>query len=396
MAAFFSSLLSRVPSLSLATQSSKPITEEWVLVDSSREEEINLSSVKTPRQEESKECVTSSSSTCKNLSKITVIENAHDGIIQTILKLTDKIFVTGSCNRLKRWNHSGNLVESSTIPVGSNSQLTVTALSRLGETNWLSGTSDGYIYKWDQTGKNDCEVIFSLPQTRRNQQSLKCLFDLTLLSSTKKHTFIAGWSCGFSIHKEKLFEKSAAGKTDGKIQALCLLDKKHFLIATDSQLINYTTVRDDFSLWKSKILKIKEIYKKGCDQNPFISSITLLNPQDKCFGLSTSDGMVAVYDINAEKLIMQGEGHKGMVWKIENLSSSCFASCGEDGYINLWDIRQRNEAFFTIEDNEEIPSQTTVLLNMDENTLVSGSSPYEVEGGNGYSQLSLWDFRKLP
>jgi WD40 repeat protein len=107
------------------------------------------------------------------------------------------------------------------------------------------------------------------------------------------------------------------------------------------------------------------------------------------------DGSVRVVDLEKRKTTFHGTEHKNRVWTIENTNPACFASCADDGYIKLWDIRIPPKSTFTIRDNEKEKARVSVLLQLDNNQLVSGSCPDDVRNTHNKAQFSFWDIRRL-
>jgi len=121
--------------------------------------------------------------------------------------------------------------------------------------------------------------------------------------------------------------------------------------------------------------------------------MTPLISQQNHFGLSIFDGHVRIYDITAKKTVWDAQEHQDRVWTIENITREVFASCADDGYIKLWDSRQR-KSIFSVKDNEKVASRVSVLLKIGESQFLSGSCPDDVHYSQNKAAFSFWDVRK--
>ncbi len=79
----------------------------------------------------------------------------------------------------------------------------------------------------------------------------------------------------------------------------------------------------------------------------------------------------------------------------ENIRPSCFASCGDDGYIKIWDPRLGTRSIYTNLDNANEKARVSVLKLTKENELLSGSCPDNVKKAQDKAQFSFWELRKL-
>lgn len=327
--------------------------------------------------------------------KVQVIRNVHNDDIHGLLPLRDRTFITGSKDgSLKKWDFNGELVKVIYDPGQVRYTSWITALSTMGPDSWLSGTRDGYVHSWTNEGKMLREL--RTPKRggidsrckERNFQRITCLADFTL--KRVRPEFLMGRPTQFTVHKSPDYEAVDGAKTSDNdwVYALHPLTETRVLVVTGGRL---DLLEKEGKLWK--MIPLLREGQRLNGQRPFISAITPLRGNASLFGLSIFNGRIAVYDLEARKILMTAQEHLKRVWTIENVNETSFASCADDGQIKLWDVRM-NQSVSTMIDNPEIPSRVSVLFSPEDHRLISGSCPDDVMELDEKASLSIWDLRK--
>ncbi len=331
-----------------------------------------------------------------------IVPNVHQDDIHGCLRLPDQTFISGSKDgSLKKWDLNGKWICNVYLPPKINYYSWITALAPLGRDYWLSGTRDGYVDYWNVEGfleKNLQTPPRNLPNDHkckeRNVQRINCLADLTHFTPDT-YTFLAGRPTRFSLHslKDQGLKRHCETSKNDWVYCIHPLSANSFLVVTGTNLDIWKSAH--LSHWEKDPL-ITEPYQKPTDPNevrPFISAVTPLDGNS--FGLAVFDGSVRVYDLARKILLSKSVEHKKRVWTVENLRPHMVASCGDDGYIKLWDLRQMKHSTATLQDNLKEKARVSVLLSINEETLMSGSCPDEVRISKEKAQFSFWDLRKI-
>jgi hypothetical protein len=330
--------------------------------------------------------------------KVTEVENAHLDDIHALLFLREeRTFISGSKDgTLKKWDLLLRPVSVIDDPEVIDYGRWITALSRVGEDHWVSGTRDGYIHFRNNEG-TVLSVLEGPSQgdggskcKKRNSLRINCLSDLTHFGSPLR--FISGRPTQFAVHTHRglSFPKELVKTSENDwVYAVEPLREEAYLVANGGR---FDLIEKERQNWVQTTL-MEELPLSG-GQRSFISSITLLEGgQRHLAALSIFNGIVAICDITTKQITRETNEHQGRVWTIENISPSYFASSADDGLIKLWDLRCK-KSVATMRDNPEEAARVSVLLSPDEQTLISGSCPDDVGHSENKARLSLWDLRK--
>lgn len=332
--------------------------------------------------------------------RINVVQNVHQDDIHCIIILANGTFISGSKDgSLKKWSNDGVLIRYMIEPDKIDYTKWITALTKVNESLWISGTRDGEIDLWTTEGDHKKTLqAFHAPFPKnsvlcknRNKDRVNCL------TSFEDHThqpfFLAGWATQFTLHNHEkdLNLRYTVTSNNDWVYAIEPVNASNLLVVTGCRLDHYT--KDQKHNWYQQRALIKE--DRTIQPRPFISAITPIKEINGKYGLAFFDGSARIYDINAERFSFIGKEHLNRVWTIENITAHVFASCADDGFIKLWDTRQAPKSIFSVKDNETTPSRVSVIKNLGNNQLLSGSCPDDVRKSATKAQFSFWDLRSL-
>ncbi len=344
-----------------------------------------------------------------DLRRVKVVHNVHLDDIHSITRLHDQTFITGSKDgSLKKWKFDGTLARELYNPQAIDYKKWVTASAAINDKYWISGNREGAVHLWDNAG-NCLKDLQAEPFVGDSDHSPKCkernanrVHCLTSFESyLGKPFFFAGWPKQFTVHSYDECRRLGYTFTSGNdwVYAIQPVDKRALLVITGCRLDMYTydLQRRRWFHHHPLITEKERIYPR-----PYLSAITPLRGNPGKYGLAVFDRSVRVIDIESSKITFSAEEHnpqhlelKDRVWTIENIRPHCFASCGDDGFIKLWDIRRAPKSIFTIRDNEEKPARVSILMQIDDNQLLSGSCPDDVRHTANKARFSFWDIRRL-
>lgn len=335
-----------------------------------------------------------------DLKRIKTVLDVHQDDIHAIVKLSDQTFITGSKDgSLKKWGLDGKLIKTVFDSGGIDYKKWVTSIASLNDQSWISGSRDRSVMLWNNKGDSVKKLYIKhapfpkvLPKCKdRNIHRVNCLSSFEKQSGEK--LFFAGWATQFTLHDHTSKRLKYAHTSDNDwVYVIQPLSESSLLVVTGCRLDLWKFVPESEN-WELNAALIEE--GKRQKTRPYISAITPLKDQPSHYGVAVFDGSVRVYDLEAQKTTFHGKEHKNRVWAIENLSTHCFASCADDGYIKLWDRRQGPKSTFTVKDNPKVSARVSILLNLENNQLLSGSCPDKVKQSATKAQFSFWDIRHL-
>lgn len=331
-----------------------------------------------------------------------IVKNVHQDDIHCVASLADKTFVTGSKDgSIKKWNRDGTLVRLIVDPKKIDYTKWVTAIAPFDGENWLSGTREGKAYLWNNAGTASIDMLTKhapLPSKKnpkckaRNAHRINCLAGFT--AQSKKAFFFAGWATQFSLHDATTCKRLRCTYTSENdwVYAIQPLTPEALLVVTGCRLEVWGLKKGTYD-WEMQNSLIAE--NRKLPQRPYISAITpLLNSAEK-FGLAVFDGSVRVCDLEKKSIVFWGQEHIERVWTIENIARDCFASCGDDGFVKLWDVRSPPKSLWSLKGNEHAKARVSILLNNGEHQLIGGSCPDDVKRSHDKAQFTFWDIRYI-
>jgi WD40 repeat protein len=226
---------------------------------------------------------------------------------------------------------------------------------------------------------------------------------MTLSEHGSNNVLFVGRPAHFSVINRTTARPIAEITTHRQDWVYCIhpLSERSFAVVTGTELEAWGC-NDTLSQWKKTAVLVSDTLGATSPGHvrPFISSVTALEGQSHLLGLSLFNSgiegqtSVKIYDTKSENTIFESPGHQGRAWEIENLARDVFASCGDEGTIKVWDMRQK-KVTFTLKDNTKEKSRVSCLLKMGDHTLVSASCPDEVRKTADKARFCIRDMRKF-
>jgi WD40 repeat protein len=338
---------------------------------------------------------------------LAVIRNVHQDDVHGLLPLNNATFISGSKDGcLKQWDYTGRLVKDVFVAKDIDYRSWITALGVFGGKYWMSGTRDKYIDLWDVKGGYVRALdlfpyeIRSSTSKQRNMERVLCLVKLT--TEDDNPIFFTGWPTQFTVHNLQENSRLSYAITHPNDWVYCInpLTERSILVVTGSKWEVWNAANRSLTRWQKGATLIAENPEQRApgQQRPFISSVTPLASNPSHFGLSLFNGgkpeeaSIQIYDIRAQATIMRRPGHEGRTWKIESLSPNHFASCGDEGTVKIWDMRQE-EAVVTFTDNLRQRARVSSVLKLDDYTIVSASCPDNLRRSADKAQFCFRDIR---
>lgn len=326
--------------------------------------------------------------------------NAHDGDIHLLMRLSDGNFITGSKdNCVYKWNLNGDLVRK-VDDVEPNYQFEsdwITAAKPINQEYWVTGRRNGAINLWKTNGDHVKKIKLNFPRQpsfstqELNQKRIMCI---SKGLNPENPTLFVGLPTEFEEYN----------LVEGKSIASTVVDKTDWPycihpLSEDSLLV---VIGGRIEAWKKKVSKWnfssivlpegkKNTQSEGKPVRPFITSLKQLN--QTTYALTDFVGGVKIFDLGSQKVVEEWREHQKIVWTAEPLSNETFATGGEDGYVKIWDLRLKN-SIRTIGEPTDL-RQVNALLNPEGNLLIAGTSIAKVMNEIDTSaQLRFYDLKK--
>lgn len=334
-----------------------------------------------------------------------VLKNAHADDIHALVLLDDNTFVSGSKDGgLRKWKVDGNpkpqvLMQGKHKEGRYDYRQWITAVTRIDSELWMHGSRDGIVNLWKTSGSWIKQISIEPPKAahqckQRNYTRINCL--AAPHSSVKSSDFLVGQATGFDIYDFDKGTKLSSCQTSQNDWVYCIhpLTLEKMLAVTGTRLQTWSKISGN--KWKCdatlidepKQQKSREEGKKQ-PQRPFISAIKPLQSYPERFGVAVFDGSVRIYDLTKGTQVFNQKEHVGRVWMIENLYENVIASCSDDHTIKIWDARLA-KSVRTLNDDL---GRVSVLLNIGNSVLVSGSCPDDLSTAGTRAQLKFYDIR---
>lgn len=333
--------------------------------------------------------------------------NAHQDDIHGLLPLSNRTLISGSKDGcLKQWDHEGNLVREIVRKGSIDYRRWITALGHFGSQLWMSGTRDRCIDLWDENGNHirsfnlypACNT--STTSKARNMERVLSLVKLT--SAEDDPTFLVGWPSQFTAHQIDSDDRLGSAVTHRNDWVYCLtpLAERRVAVVTGAKWEIWEPKNSKLIQWICSATLIREtsLVRGEGAQRPFISSVTPLIGSAHHFGLSLFNGgreeedSILIYDIEKRKSFFTSPGHQGRTWKIESLNPHQFASCGDEGTVKIWDLRQKLPVI-SLTDNPSQRARVSSVLKIGDHQIVSASCPDDVKKSADKARLTFWDLR---
>lgn len=329
-----------------------------------------------------------------------VIINAHLDDIHGFLSLSPETFVSGSKDcTLKMWNTDGSLVKELSPEVakaGKGYKYWITALTKLSESHWASGTRDGHMTIWNSNGEEKLAMCYT-PSSEskgkyvckdRNKTRINCITplpsrDVGRFFYTGTPKFVQLWD-GWN---QRLVKYYKASENDWPY-CIEVLENQDLLVVIGSNLEYWGM--NGFQPVKSSLIQ-EETGEHRRLQRPHISAITRLEGNSNHLASALFDGSVKVIDIPTKNLVRKYREHEDRVWSVINLTPESFASSADDRTIKIWDIRQERSVKTIIGGSGRVSS----LLKISANEFISGSCPDDLRRTTERANISFWDIRTI-
>lgn len=325
------------------------------------------------------------------------IKDVHDDDIHCMLKINDESFVSGSKDgKVKKWEV--DFSEKSLFDEEMHSSNAwVTALCRGNNEEWFCGFRNGKISK------------FNIENNKLEEFELQEIVNSSLFCKAPNLNRITTLHVPYKLNKNVLYIGKPTGFISYDIQnrrplSATIVDQNDWVYCIDEAYLNklLVVIGSRLELWEcndeNNFVKSQEMVSLGREQRTrqrgFISAIKPLLHNEKLYTLSIFGGFVKVLDTETNRIVFSNQGHRGRVWMCENLAPFQFASCADDGFIKLWDLRQK-QCLCAVKDHPKISSRVSVLLKLKENELISASCPDNINSSNDKAQFSFWDTRRL-
>lgn len=331
----------------------------------------------------------------KVIRPIRVLKNAHDDDIHGFLKLSTGVFVSGSKdNTVKLWD----VAKKSTNVLNSNWKTKgyvfwVTALAKMNETTFVSGTRDGYLSVWNHKGEELKSLQYKPSKNtkndtiakERNKQRINCISSNTF---GDQNLFFTGTPKFIQLWDSKTSRMRKSWKADNNDWVYCIEPlKEDSIIAVIGSRMELWS--DIYALPKIEPLIVeKKEYNK---QRPFISSIARLESNPDRMSCALFDGSMKVVNIVSQTVEKVYQEHVGRVWSVIELLPQIMASSADDKTIKIWDLRCANSVM-TI---RGAPGRVSSLLKIDDQQFISGSCPDNPRESAEKASISFWDIRAV-
>ncbi len=333
---------------------------------------------------------------------VKVVQYVHEDDIHCITRLADKTFITGSKDgALKKWTLDGELVRIIEDPKLIDYTKWVTAITTFDDYSWICGRRNGGATLWNNKGTNFTQLNTEhapFPKDRtplckqRNIHRINCLSSFE--KTTGKSFFFAGWATQFTLHDAKTQKRLKYTYTSHNdwVYAIQPLTHDSLLVVTGCRLDLWSLKPGSYEWGLKEELIVED---KTLPQRPYISAISPLEENPGKYGVAVFDGSVRVYDLSAKATIYKGTEHVNRVWTVENIAPHCFASCGDDGFVKLWDLRQPPKSIGSLKGNIYEKSRVSVLLRINDNQLMGASCPDSPKQSRTKAQFTYWDIRQI-
>lgn len=324
-------------------------------------------------------------------SRLLGITKAHLGDIIILKRLADGTFISGSKdNCVYKWDENGKLVRI-IDEIEPHYQLEtdwITAAAVINNSHFITGKRNGVISLWRSEGRHvkNISVNFQTKPTQHishehNQRRVNCL--AAGLDPTNP-TFFVGFPTEFEEYSLIEGKAVAATQVHRNDWTYCIHPyTPDTLFSVTAASVHAWKKSNDKWNYTATLLKEKKV--KG-EQRAFITSLKELS---NSLMISDMKGSIKQLDIQQGKIVKEWNEHTKIVWTTEPLSTTAFASCGEDKMIKIWDVRQP-KSVKTIADAGTIVNS---LLKLKENLLIAGTSLPDGAPKNTGADIRFYDYR---
>jgi len=324
-----------------------------------------------------------------------VIKNVHLDDIHGLI-LSGKNIISGSKdNMLRMWDLEGKYIQPLRPYISSQKkgyEYWVTALSPLSNGLFASGTRNGDISIWDETGEELVAMKYNPSQRSmngytckdRNKQRINCITEYSqsqnsLLFYTGTAKFIQLWDSD----KRGIIWYHQASQNDW-VYCIEVLENNNLIVVIGPDL-EVWDMSDFASPKRSKV--VDGLSFSGGSQRPHISSILRLPTKKEHLAAAFFDGSVRIVDLTSQKTVIQYAEHEKRVWSVIDVGMNLLASGADDKTIKIWDVRQKHSVC-TLGGN---PGRVSSLLKIGEGRFISGSCPDDLKTSKDKASFTFWN-----
>ncbi len=333
-----------------------------------------------------------------------VVSGIHYGAIHGLVGLSDGTFLSGSeDNSIYKWNENGDVVREveEVEPSEQSEKNWITAMTAVNSRYFVTGKRSGVLSLWKTSGDKVRNLWLNFPHHPSHISKPLNERRITALAPGLDPDSPSVFVCRptefeeFDLIEGKSVSSTKVDQNDWPY-TIKPLSVNRVLVAigcrieawakgNDKKWNRSATVLEEGSSTKTANPRPTK-HKPFFLQRPFISSLAELDKERNLFALSDFTKTVKVLDVTTGAVVRSWSEHEQMrVWSTEKLSKETFASCGEDGQVKIWDIREERSVHTLNNSKRSI----NALLNLQGSILVAGST-----GGRESADMFFYDLKK--
>lgn len=317
--------------------------------------------------------------------------NVHSDDIHALVQKSDGEIISGSKDCTARvWSYSserGIELKYFTFRPQGNYEKWVTAVHPFQDGSWGIGYRDGTL----QFHGSDNKIIVKnsvpsgVPAILKKRNRDRVLF---IQERSEAGSFYVGvpkliGRCSL-INRSIAFDEAAEVHANDWPYLARPLGEDRFLVAIGSDLEVWNglehesvLIREDLSERKGKL-------------RPHISTLEKMKDPSQV-ALGTFRRGAHVFDLQHVKYVFRSTEHWNRVWSVLPLEDKIFASAGDNGFVKIWDIRQKKSAH-TIDDHD---GRVSGLLKLADKVMLAASCPDDPYCSTGKATFTIWDLREF-
>ena len=266
----------------------------------------------------------------------------------------------------------------------------INCLSRIGDSQFISGSSDNSIKFWNledaelkpyecinkYTGEIGCILLL-----KDNRLCYTCLKDSWIKISEKIKTFTKGDEIKNSEDKYKV--ANTLSEHTKSVTGLIQLDNNNLVSASrDDKIIVWQMVQDNFI----KSFEMKDVHHCN-DEKSGVYSLCKLDNNNFISG--GADGNIKFWENinkNEYKCIQEFGEHKDKVRNLVLLKDDYLCSASDDGFVKVWTKKDKKyQLYWEKEIKDEL---ITCLAGLENGILITGSSS---KNHGIYANMRVWE-----